>query len=90
MMKKRNILVSVNLEGKKLVNIMKLCNYVFYDDGDHGFRVDFVFEETATTCFVFGMTKNQAIIETFYIDKHQFAELRRTFSTKSTIRFGSS
>ncbi len=33
---------------------------------------------------------NEAILETFNIHKHMLAEMRRTFSTKSTINFGNS
>jgi hypothetical protein len=36
------------------------------------------------------MTSHEAILETFLISKHMLAEMRRTFSTKSTIHFGCS
>ena len=33
---------------------MKKCSYVFNDDGDNGFKVDLVYEETDRRCLVFG------------------------------------
>lgn len=82
--------MSIEIEGKKLENIMKKCSYIFYDDGDLGFKVELIYEEADYKCFVFGKASHEAIIETFCIDKHLFAELRRTFSTKATIQFGNS
>ncbi len=78
------------MEGKKLDSIIKKCSYVFYDDGDQGFKVELVFEESDTKCVVFVSAPNEAILETFSIHKHMLAEMRRTFSTKSTINFGNS
>jgi hypothetical protein len=46
----------VELEGKKLESVMKKTNYVFYDDGDLGFRVELIYEETEAKCFgIFGV-----------------------------------
>ena len=78
------------MEGKKLDSIIKKTSYVFYDDGDHGFRVELIFEESDTKCIVFVTAPNEAILETFNIHKHMLAEMRRTFSTKTTINFGNS
>jgi hypothetical protein len=78
------------MEGKKIENIIKKTSFVFYDDGDHGFKVELIFEEADTKCLVFSATPNEAILETFNIHKHMLAEMRRTFSTKATITFGSS
>ena len=69
---------------------MKKCSYVFYDDGDNGFRVELVYEESDKRCLVFGTTSHEAILETFSIDKHTLAEMRRTFATKATVQFGNS
>lgn len=48
---------------------MKKCSYVFYDDGDNGFRVELIYEETDRKCLIFGLTSHEAILETFIIDK---------------------
>lgn len=69
---------------------MKKCSYVFYDDNDNGFTVDLIYEENDKSCLVFGSTTHEQILETFAIDKHILAEMRRTFATKATIQFGNS
>ena len=94
-MRQKNVLVKVELEGKKMESIMKQTSYIFYDDGDQGFRVEVMYEETeAKSIFkclgIFGASSHEAILETFTIDKHLLAELRRTFSIKSVVTFGSS
>lgn len=84
----RNILVSCKIEGKKLDSIIKKLCYIFYDDGNHGFKVELVFEEVTTElvkCVIPRMISHEAILETFLIDKHLLAEIRRTFTTKTTI-----
>ena len=69
---------------------MKKCCYIFYDDGDNGYKVDLVYEEVDRKCFVCGVTSHEAILETFIIHKDTVAEMRRTFATKATIQFGNS
>ena len=69
---------------------MKKCSYVFYDDGNNGFKVDLIYEENDRKCLVFGKTTHEAILETFLIQKEKLAEMRRTFATKATIQFGNS
>lgn len=63
---------------------------MFYDDGDNGFKIDLVYEEQNKKLFVCGKVKHDAILETFYIDKHRVAEIRRVFATKQSIKFGNS
>ena len=90
-MRQKNVLVKVELEGKKMESIMKQTSYIFYDDGDKGFRVEVMYEETEAKCLgIFGASSHEAILETFTVDKHLLAELRRTFSIKSVVTFGSS
>lgn len=89
-LRQREVLVNIEIEGKKLETIMKRCSLVFYDDLDHGFKVDLIFEESDTRCVIFGMATNEAILETFLIEKHMLAEMRRTFTTKATIKLGCS
>ncbi len=69
---------------------MKKCAYVFYNDGDNGFRVELIYEEHDRSCLVFAGQVHEAIIETFNINKHTLAEMRRTKATKATIQFGNS
>lgn len=64
---------------------MKKCSYLFYDDNDNGYKIELVYEEADRKCFVCGTTSHEAILETFVIHKDVVAEMRRTFSTKSTI-----
>ena len=68
---------------------MKKCSYIFYDDGNNGFRVELIYEGSERKCLVFGTT-HEAILETFFIEKHQLGEMRRTFATKATVQFGNS
>ena len=90
-MRQRKVLISIKLEGKKIESIMKKTSYVFYDDGDQGFKVEVIYEESEAKCLgIFGRSSNEAILETFTIDKHLLAELRRTFAIKSVVSFGSS
>lgn len=67
---------------------MKKCSYVFYDDGDNGFKIDLVYEETNRNLLICGNVQHDSILETFSIDKHKVAEIRRIFATKKTIKFG--
>ncbi len=69
---------------------MKKSSYVFYDDGDHGFKVELIYEEAFAKCLVFGMRTHEAIIDTFTIEKHMFYEMRRTFKSKATMTLGNS
>lgn len=78
-------MIDIEIEGKKLDTVMKNSSYVFFDDGDQGFKVDLIFEEAATKCFIFGMTSHEAVLENFSISKHMLAEMRRTFTIKATI-----
>mmetsp|Transcript_35377 Transcript_35377/g.34412 ORF Transcript_35377/g.34412 Transcript_35377/m.34412 type:complete len:89 (-) Transcript_35377:196-462(-) len=66
---------------------MKKCSYIFYDDGNNGFRVELIYEESNRRCLIFGQQTHEAIIETFSISKDEVAEMRRTFSTKATRQF---
>ncbi len=69
---------------------MKKCSYVFYDDGDNGYRVELIYEEKDSKCLVFGKATHEAILETFKVHKSTVAEMRRTMCTKATIQFGNS
>lgn len=69
---------------------MKKSSYVFYDDGDNGFKVELIYEESDRKCLVFSPTSHEAILETFFIEKDKVAEMRRSFATKATIQFGNS
>jgi hypothetical protein len=64
---------------------MKKCCYVFYDDGNNGFKVDLVYEEANRSCLIFGKNTHEQILETFLIEKDTVAEMRRIFATKATI-----
>jgi hypothetical protein len=64
---------------------MKKCSYVFYDDGNNGYKVDLIYEESNKSCLIFGSQTFEALIESFYIPKDEVAEMRRTFATKATI-----
>lgn len=55
-----------------------------------GFKVELIYEESQANCLIFGRNTHEAIIETFAIDKHMVAEMRRTFCTKATLQLGSS
>lgn len=89
LLRNRKVLVEIEIEGKKLDSVLKKSSFVFYDDGDYGFRVDLIYEESDTKCLIFGMVSHEAIIESFKIEKHMLAEMRRTFTTKARIQFGS-
>lgn len=85
----RNVVAKVEIQGKKLDSVLKHASYAFHDDGAQGFTVELLFEESKTHCLIFGRSKYEAVIETFTIDKHLLAEMRRTFCTKSTLSLGS-
>ena len=51
--------------------------------------MELLFEESKNHCLIFGKSRYEAVLETFAIEKHLLAEMRRTFCTKATVSLGS-
>ena len=56
---------------------MKKSSYIFSDNGDLGFHVELIYEDTQ------GGDIHSAILESFDIPKERFAEMSRLKTTKS-------